>query len=134
MKNLQYLGLPNPNLHKIVETDASDVAFGGILKQNVRNQGKLVIDLASKQIFAKMFYKKMLWILFVKLAKLYIMYPVPSWCFPPPKIITCGNCGSDKCHGLLAHNFSNYKVYYCQKPSDLNKFSMDDFQEMLQKT
>lgn len=92
----------------------------GILKLNVRNQGKLVIDLASEQIFAKMFYKKMLRILFVKLVKLYIMYPVPSWSlpsFPPPKISTsCGNCGSDKCHGLVAHNFSNYKVYYCQKP------------------
>lgn len=38
MQNLQYLGLPP----KIVETDASDVGFGGILKQKVRNQGKLV--------------------------------------------------------------------------------------------
>ena len=38
MQNLQYLGFPP----KIVETVASDAGFGGILKQKVRNQGKLV--------------------------------------------------------------------------------------------
>ena len=33
VKNLPCLHLPNPDWFKIVETDASDIEFGGILKQ-----------------------------------------------------------------------------------------------------
>ena len=33
IKQLHCLNLPNPQWHKIVETDASNLGYGGILKQ-----------------------------------------------------------------------------------------------------
>jgi hypothetical protein len=35
VKTLPYLGIPSDNAFKIVETDASEIGFGGILKQLV---------------------------------------------------------------------------------------------------
>ncbi|XP_047261734.1 uncharacterized protein LOC124895336, partial [Capsicum annuum] len=35
VKNLPCLGIPNPDAFMIVETDASDIGYGGILKQKV---------------------------------------------------------------------------------------------------
>nr|KYP70658.1 polyprotein [Cajanus cajan] len=37
VKVLPCLYLPNPNLPKIVETDASDIGYGGVLKQRMHN-------------------------------------------------------------------------------------------------
>ena len=41
-----YLHLADPNLPKVVETDASDLGYGGILKQ-VQNEQKVVIQYTS---------------------------------------------------------------------------------------
>jgi hypothetical protein len=37
VKVLPCLGLPSPNTFKIVETDASEIGYGGILKQRTSN-------------------------------------------------------------------------------------------------
>ena len=42
VKTLPCLALANPEAFKIVETDASNIGFGGILKQKVDNQERLV--------------------------------------------------------------------------------------------
>ena len=42
IKSLSCLHLADPNLPKIVETDASDVEYGGILKQKYGEQEQLV--------------------------------------------------------------------------------------------
>ena len=42
VKTLPYLSLANPKAFKIVKTDASDIAYGWILKQRIDNQKKLV--------------------------------------------------------------------------------------------
>ena len=42
VKTLPCLALANPEAFKIVETDASDIGYGGILKQRDDNQEKLV--------------------------------------------------------------------------------------------
>ena len=40
VKYLPCLNIPQPNAHIIVETDASDLGFGGILKQRLDNSTK----------------------------------------------------------------------------------------------
>lgn len=42
IKYLPCLHIPNPNAKLIVDTDASDIGFGGILKQNLDNKEQLV--------------------------------------------------------------------------------------------
>ena len=42
VKTLPCLALADPEAFKIVETDASDIGYGGILKQRMDNQEKLV--------------------------------------------------------------------------------------------
>ena len=42
VKTLPCLALADPKAFKIVETDASDIGCGGILKQRIDNQEKLV--------------------------------------------------------------------------------------------
>ena len=42
MKDIPCLNLANPLLPKIVETDASDLGYGGILKQVENNEEKIV--------------------------------------------------------------------------------------------
>jgi len=38
VKSLPYLNIPNPTAFNIVETDASDLGYGGILKQQLSPQ------------------------------------------------------------------------------------------------
>jgi hypothetical protein len=47
VKHLPCLSLPNPSASKIVETDASDIGYGGILKQQ-KNSKEHIIAFASK--------------------------------------------------------------------------------------
>ena len=42
IKEITCLSLPNPNVFKIVETDASDIGYGGILKQRLKDKEQLV--------------------------------------------------------------------------------------------
>ena len=42
IKEIPCLSLPNPNAFKIVETDASDIGYGGILKQRLKDKEQLV--------------------------------------------------------------------------------------------
>ena len=42
VKTLPCLALVDPKAFKIVETDASDIGYGGILKQKIDNQEMLV--------------------------------------------------------------------------------------------
>ena len=42
VKTLPCLALADPKAFKIVETDASNIGYGGILKQRIDNQEKLV--------------------------------------------------------------------------------------------
>lgn len=70
MQNLQYLGLPP----KIVETDASDVGFGSILKQKVRNQGKLVIFHSGSWNQNQVKYSTI-----KKLINCFVHFKIPRW-------------------------------------------------------
>ena len=38
VKELPYLGILHPNAFPIIETDAFDIGYGGILKQNLQNK------------------------------------------------------------------------------------------------
>ena len=40
VKQLPCIVIPSPNTFKIVETDASDIGYGGILKQVAKNDAK----------------------------------------------------------------------------------------------
>ena len=40
VKQLPCIVIPSPNTFKIVETDASDIGYGGILKQVVKNDNR----------------------------------------------------------------------------------------------
>ena len=40
VKQLPYIVIPSPNTFKIVKTDASDIGYGGILKQVAKNDTK----------------------------------------------------------------------------------------------
>ena len=42
VKELPCLSLPNPSAYKIVETDASDFGYGGILKQKTEGKEKII--------------------------------------------------------------------------------------------
>jgi len=42
IKSLPCIGIPNPSANMIVETDASDVGYGGILKQKLHDEEQLV--------------------------------------------------------------------------------------------
>ena len=42
VKILPYLGLLNPSTFPIIETDASNIGYGGILKQDFQNQISIV--------------------------------------------------------------------------------------------
>lgn len=42
VKNFLYLGIPNPKVHLIVEIDASNIGYRGILKQNMNVEEQLV--------------------------------------------------------------------------------------------
>jgi len=43
VKSLPCLGIPNPTAFMIVETNASDVGYGGILKQRVEAQKEQLV-------------------------------------------------------------------------------------------
>ena len=40
VKQLSFIVIPSPNTFKIVEIDASDISYGGILKQVAKNDAK----------------------------------------------------------------------------------------------
>ena len=40
IKELPCLTIPNPDANLIVETDASDIGYGGILKQKLKDDNK----------------------------------------------------------------------------------------------
>ena len=42
VKSLLYVGLLNPSTFPIIETDASNIGYGGILKQDFQNQISIV--------------------------------------------------------------------------------------------
>ena len=44
VKSLPCLGIPNPQAFMIVETDASDIGYGGILKQQSNSTQQLVMS------------------------------------------------------------------------------------------
>ncbi|RDX79349.1 Enzymatic polyprotein, partial [Mucuna pruriens] len=56
VKKLPCLGIPDPNADLIIETDASDIGYGGILKQKLPNSSKEQVvkyHSVSKYIFAR---------------------------------------------------------------------------------
>ncbi|KAL9344967.1 hypothetical protein Peur_062642 [Populus x canadensis] len=42
IKSLSYLGIPNPKAFLIIEIDASNIGYGGIVKQKVQNHERVV--------------------------------------------------------------------------------------------
>ena len=42
VKTLPCLGIPDPEAFMIIETDASDLGFGGVLKQQIRDKEQIV--------------------------------------------------------------------------------------------
>jgi hypothetical protein len=47
VKSLPCLGLPHPDAFLIVETDASDIGYGGILKQNLNQSNEQIVRFYS---------------------------------------------------------------------------------------
>jgi len=47
VQSLSYLGIPHPNAFMIVETDASDIGYGGILKQRLATQNAQLVRFHS---------------------------------------------------------------------------------------
>jgi len=47
VKSLPCLGIPNPHALMIVETDASDVGYGGILRQRIESQKEQLVRFHS---------------------------------------------------------------------------------------
>jgi len=47
VKELPCLGIPNPHAFMIVETDASDIGYGYILKQKIESQKEQLVRFHS---------------------------------------------------------------------------------------
>jgi len=47
VKSLPCLGIPNPHAFMIVETDASDIGYGGILKQRLESKKEQLVHFHS---------------------------------------------------------------------------------------
>ena len=53
MKSIPCLFLANPALPKIVETDASDLGYGGILKQKDDNKEQIIQYVSAQRMIAR---------------------------------------------------------------------------------
>ena len=86
VKAIPCLVLPDPTIPKIVETDASDLGYGGILKQTKNNKEQIIAFASKRWNNSQQNYST---IKKKNLSNSFMYYKISNWT-AKPKVFTSG--------------------------------------------